>query len=149
MEKINLYIERGEANVFGRVNYEDDLIVADAPTVDALQDKIKYLLKEFHDVKQENVELITTEETSTETFYEIADHKFKVKYFFDVDGQFEGASVYLEKEHHGKDNDEFIGEVVGLEIPMPSDDPDNPDYYREARKEFEQELLEWLDNNFF
>jgi hypothetical protein len=149
MEKINLYIEKGEGVLFGRVNYDDNLIVAEAPDLILLKDKMKSLLKEFHDVKPEKVELITVEETSTETFYEVADHKFKVKYFFDVEGQFEGASVYLEKEHHGKEKDEFIGEVVGLEIPMPSDDPENTDYYKEARKEFERDLLEWLDNNFF
>ena len=53
---INLIIENAKAGeVWGRVNYEDDLLVESAENVEQLQIKMKELLSNFHDLKPDTV----------------------------------------------------------------------------------------------
>ncbi|MBY0480463.1 MAG: hypothetical protein K2Q21_03825 [Chitinophagaceae bacterium] len=55
--KIALVIESSSANsIFGRVSYEDNLIVDSAPNLEALAKKMKKLLKDFHHLKPESIE---------------------------------------------------------------------------------------------
>ena len=58
MEKIilELVIERGDGDLFGRVNYDGNLIVDNAPTVAALENQIRVLLKEFDGIDADKVE---------------------------------------------------------------------------------------------
>ena len=149
MEKITLFVEKTPDRVWGRVHYDDNLTVADGISVAGVKDKMKRLLHDFHELKIDNIEFNVCEETSTITYYEVADHKFKLKYFFDVDTQNEGHSIYLEKEHHGLEQDEFLGEIIGTEIPEASDYPDETEEYLELRKAFDHDVLQWLDNNYF
>lgn len=53
MKKISLIIERGEdAKLWGRINYEDNLIIDYANNIPALERKMKKLLKEFHSISE-------------------------------------------------------------------------------------------------
>lgn len=45
---IKLIVEGEDGSLWGRVNYEDDLIVEQAQSVNALQEQIKILLKDLH-----------------------------------------------------------------------------------------------------
>jgi len=59
MERIQLIIEAGaeqgnQSGFWGRLTYEDNLIVDQADTVEALQQNMRQLLLDFHDV--DNVE---------------------------------------------------------------------------------------------
>ena len=59
MERIQLIIEAGaqqdsQSGFWGRLTYEDNLIVDQADTVDALQQNMRQLLLDFHEV--DNVE---------------------------------------------------------------------------------------------
>lgn len=55
MQKISLIIERGEdSKLWGRVNYDDNLLTDYANNIPALERKMKKLLKDFHEVS--NVE---------------------------------------------------------------------------------------------
>jgi hypothetical protein len=57
MKKIPLVIEKSTDNrLWGRVNFEDNLIVEDAPTLPLLQKKMKVLLHDFHDLKPATVD---------------------------------------------------------------------------------------------
>jgi hypothetical protein len=55
--KIALVIESSSnASIFGRVNYDDNLIMESAKNLEALSKKMKKLLKDFHDIKPESIE---------------------------------------------------------------------------------------------
>ena len=52
MKKILLVVEKStDDHLWGRVDFEDNLIVDDAPTLPLLQKKMKGLLHDFHDLK--------------------------------------------------------------------------------------------------
>jgi len=56
MEPTTLTIEKSQdGNVWGRVEYEGDLLVDSAKTVEALGRKFKKLLHDFHQVDPSNV----------------------------------------------------------------------------------------------
>lgn len=56
MEKIALVIESAKDKEFwGRVLYDDNLIVDEASSVAELEDKMKVLLKEFHQLDPDNI----------------------------------------------------------------------------------------------
>lgn len=51
MEHIQLIVEKGDdGQLWGRVNYEDDLLVDAAATLPELQEKMAKLLTDFHEV---------------------------------------------------------------------------------------------------
>jgi hypothetical protein len=50
-----LIIERGENELIGRVNYNDNLIVDFAPTVLALENRMKALLFDFEEVNPDQI----------------------------------------------------------------------------------------------
>ena len=50
MQDIQLIIEAGDGGFWGRVTYDDNLIVDQAETVEALQQNMKKLLLDFHEV---------------------------------------------------------------------------------------------------
>lgn len=53
MKTIQLIVEKGDdGQLWGRVNYEDDLLVDAANTLDELQTAMKKLLTDFHDAHQ-------------------------------------------------------------------------------------------------
>ena len=53
---ISLIVENAKAGeVWGRVNYEDDLLVESAENVEQLQIKMKELLLDFHDLKPDSI----------------------------------------------------------------------------------------------
>lgn len=57
MKKITLVIEKGsDEELWGRVDYDDNLITSNASTPDLLQKKIKDLLHKFHDLAPNQVE---------------------------------------------------------------------------------------------
>ena len=56
MENISLIIENAkDGEVWGRVNYEDDLLVESANNVEQLQIKMKELLSDFHDLQPDAI----------------------------------------------------------------------------------------------
>ena len=55
METIELIIEKGEGGIWGRVNYNDNLIIEEAKTVDDLEVNMKQLLHDFEGVDVENI----------------------------------------------------------------------------------------------
>jgi hypothetical protein len=57
MNKILLIIEKGtDNNVWGRVDFDDNLIVEEASSLPLLQRKIKNLLRDFHDLDPATVD---------------------------------------------------------------------------------------------
>jgi hypothetical protein len=50
MESIILIIEKADEGFFGRVQFEDDLLIENAVDVPTLEMRIKTLLKNFHDL---------------------------------------------------------------------------------------------------
>ena len=56
MEKILLIVEKSKGELYGRVQYEDNLIVDSAKSLDSLEKKFKKLLHEFHDVDTKKIE---------------------------------------------------------------------------------------------
>jgi len=50
MKPLTLIVERSQGELWGRVHYEDDLIIDSARTLDGLEKKIKKLLKDLHKV---------------------------------------------------------------------------------------------------
>jgi hypothetical protein len=53
---INLIVENAKAGeVWGRVNYEDDLLIESAENVEQLQIKMKALILDFHDLKPDTI----------------------------------------------------------------------------------------------
>ncbi|MBB3054861.1 helix-turn-helix transcriptional regulator [Mucilaginibacter gotjawali] len=55
VQKIELIIEKGENGIWGRVNYNDNLIVEEADNLDTLQLNLKGLLKDFEGLEPESV----------------------------------------------------------------------------------------------
>ncbi|OMP74565.1 hypothetical protein [[Flexibacter] sp. ATCC 35208] len=55
MQIINLVIEKTENKFFGRIKFEDNLIVDDANDVQTLEKNMKNLLKEFHDLNPADI----------------------------------------------------------------------------------------------
>lgn len=57
MKKIKLIIEKSEDDdvLWGRVHYEDNLLIDSADTEDALRDKMKTLLKDFYNLDSEYI----------------------------------------------------------------------------------------------
>jgi len=55
VQNIELIIEKGETGIWGRVNYNDNLIVDEAGNLNELELNLKGLLKEFEDIDPENV----------------------------------------------------------------------------------------------
>lgn len=51
---IKLIIEGGDGSLWGRINYEDDLLVDEAATVEKLQAKMQQLLRDFCDLDSES-----------------------------------------------------------------------------------------------
>jgi hypothetical protein len=49
-EVIKLIVETGDSSLWGRVHYDDNLIVDEATTVEELQSKMSTLLFDFHDL---------------------------------------------------------------------------------------------------
>jgi hypothetical protein len=56
--KIELVIERAGKEVWGRVNYNDNLIVDVADNLPELETRIKNLLKEFEELEPESVSFV-------------------------------------------------------------------------------------------
>ena len=56
MEKIFLIIEKSKGELFGRVQYEDDLIIDSARNIEGLERKFKKLLHQFHNVDIKKIE---------------------------------------------------------------------------------------------
>jgi hypothetical protein len=55
VQNIELIIEKGETGIWGRVNYNDNLISEQAETLDDLESKLKTLLYDFENVEPQNV----------------------------------------------------------------------------------------------
>jgi hypothetical protein len=55
LQHIELVIEKGDDGVWGRVNYNDNLIVDEAKTIDELEVNLKTLLHDVEGVDPENV----------------------------------------------------------------------------------------------
>ena len=55
MQPITLTVEKSQGELWGRVNYEDNLIVDAASKLDGLERKMKKQLKDFHDVDSKDV----------------------------------------------------------------------------------------------
>lgn len=53
---IELVIETGESPLWGRVSYDDNLIVDEAQTVEELQSKMRTLLFNFHELDPDSYE---------------------------------------------------------------------------------------------
>ncbi|SEI73822.1 hypothetical protein SAMN05216327_103515 [Dyadobacter sp. SG02] len=47
---IKLIVETGESSLWGRVHYEDNLIIDEASSIEELQSKMRTLLLDFHDL---------------------------------------------------------------------------------------------------
>lgn len=63
--KIKLILEKGisAGQIYGRVEYDDDLIVDSADSIANLEEKIKKHLKHFHDLDPSRVEFETSWES--------------------------------------------------------------------------------------
>jgi hypothetical protein len=55
IHNIELTIEKGEEGIWGRVNYNDNLITEQADTLDDLKLKLKMLLQDFEGVEPESI----------------------------------------------------------------------------------------------
>lgn len=85
MNKIALIVENAKENEFwGRVHYDDDLIVESASSVPDLEKKMKKLLHDFHDLNPKEIEF---------------------------DTQYDIASIFEEKKFL---NSAFIAEKTGI-----------------------------------
>lgn len=51
---IVLIVEAGSASLWGRIHYDDNLIVDEATSIEELQSKMKMLLLDFHDLDPES-----------------------------------------------------------------------------------------------
>lgn len=51
---IVLVVETGSASLWGRVHYDDNLIVDEAKSIEELQSKMRTLLLDFHDLDSES-----------------------------------------------------------------------------------------------
>lgn len=55
MEPIMLIIEKSKGEYWGRLHYEDNLLIDSARSVAGLERKMKKLLKDFHDLNPQNI----------------------------------------------------------------------------------------------
>jgi hypothetical protein len=55
MTPLTLIIERAQGTLWGRIHYDDDLIVDSARTLDSLEKKMKKLLKDLHQADTKNI----------------------------------------------------------------------------------------------
>ncbi len=55
VQNVELIIEKGESGIWGRVNYNDNLIIEQADTLDDLEMNLKILLKDFEEVDPKNI----------------------------------------------------------------------------------------------
>ena len=55
IHNIELTIEKGEEGIWGRVNYNDNLITEQADALDVLELKLKMLLQDFESVAPESI----------------------------------------------------------------------------------------------
>ena len=55
MQNIELIIEKGESGIWGRVNYNDNLIIEEADNLNDLELNLKGLLNDFEGVDPESV----------------------------------------------------------------------------------------------
>ncbi|HEY8780864.1 MAG TPA: hypothetical protein VIM16_04550 [Mucilaginibacter sp.] len=55
VQNIELVIEKDESGMWGRVNYNDNLIIEQADNLDDLESKLKMLLKDFEGVAPESI----------------------------------------------------------------------------------------------
>lgn len=55
MKKIPLIIERTDDRFFGRVKFDDNLIVVDESSLEKLEDKVKEILLSFHNIDKTGV----------------------------------------------------------------------------------------------
>ena len=55
MKPIMLIVEKSEGELWGRVNYEDDLLIDSAKNIAGLERKIKKLLKDLHKIDPKDV----------------------------------------------------------------------------------------------
>lgn len=55
IQHIELIIEKGEQGIWGRVNYDDNLIIEQADILDDLEAKLKMLLKDFENVDPDTI----------------------------------------------------------------------------------------------
>ena len=55
MKPIMLIVEKSEGELWGRVNYEDDLLIDSAKNIAGLERKIKKLLKDWHKIDPKDV----------------------------------------------------------------------------------------------
>ena len=61
MKKIEIVIEKSDNNLlWGRVNYNDNLIVDSGDSVSELENKLKVLLRDFEGVDIDSVEFVNT-----------------------------------------------------------------------------------------
>ncbi len=56
MKPLMLIVEKSQGELWGRVHYEDDLLVTNARTVESLERKMKTLLKDFHELEPRDVQ---------------------------------------------------------------------------------------------
>ena len=54
-QKIELIIEKGEDGIWGRINYNDNLIVEQSESLDELELKLKMLLYDFENIDPESI----------------------------------------------------------------------------------------------
>jgi len=54
-QELELVIEKGEGQFWGRINYEDNLLVDAADSISELELQLKQLLKELHQVDPDQV----------------------------------------------------------------------------------------------
>ena len=55
VHNIELIVEKGEEGIWGRVNYNDNLITEQADALDVLELKLKMLLQDFESVAPESI----------------------------------------------------------------------------------------------
>jgi len=55
MNKLLLIIEKSKGELFGRVHYEDDLIIDSARSIESLERKMRKLLQQFHNVDTKTI----------------------------------------------------------------------------------------------
>jgi hypothetical protein len=55
MEPLMLIVEKSQGELWGRVHYEDDLLIDSARSIEGLERKMKKLLKDLHGVDPRNI----------------------------------------------------------------------------------------------
>lgn len=55
LHAIKLIVEGGDGSLFGRVTYDDNLLIESAPSLKELEQKMRVLLFDFHDLEPETI----------------------------------------------------------------------------------------------